>query len=111
MFRKPRLLRRISPKVFLSPLGAARAALLLLALLAAGGCGAFDNERVPEDFPSGARPAPIPEVDPAAAKAEAELPPAPPTEPVVEPPAEQAPGKAAAVATRPGSDAAPGHVP
>ncbi|HYL04566.1 MAG TPA: hypothetical protein VE075_00900 [Thermoanaerobaculia bacterium] len=56
------------------------AALLLGALLAAG-CGQ-DNQRVPEDFPSGARPAPVDAADLAAGQAE--LPPPPPAEPAVE---------------------------
>ena len=86
------------------------AALLSLALLA-GGCGAFVDQHVPEDFPSGARPAPVPEVHLAGADVnQAELPPAPPAEPAAEAAAEQPPGKAAAVATRLASGAAPGHL-
>jgi hypothetical protein len=83
------------------------AALLLCALLAAG-CGE-DNQRVPEDFPSGARPAPVDAAALAAATHQAvELPPPPPAEPTVEPAGEpplgQAPGKPVAVAARPGSE-------
>jgi hypothetical protein len=113
MTRTLRLLRRTSPMkptklpTFPCPPGAARLALLLFGLLAAG-CGALDNQRVPEDFPSGARPAPVPKVDLAAAGADkVELPPPPPAEPGVEP---APPEKLAAVATRPGSEAAPGHL-
>jgi hypothetical protein len=91
MIRTLRLLRRTSPMKptqmpkFSRPPGAALVGLLLLALLAAG-CGALDNQRVPEDFPSGARPAPLPMVDLAAADAgKVELPPPPPAEPAVEP--------------------------
>jgi len=62
--------------------GAAPALLLAGALLAAG-CGE-DNQSVSEHYPSGARPAPVPAADVAAAPAE--LPPAPPAEPVVQPP-------------------------
>ena len=84
------------------------AALLLPALLAAG-CGQ-DNQRVPEDFPSGARPAPVSAADLAAGQAE--LPPPPPAEPVVEPPDEPAQaGKPATVEARPGTGAAPGRRP
>ncbi|MBV8202116.1 MAG: hypothetical protein JOZ15_15965, partial [Acidobacteria bacterium] len=41
---------------------------------------------------------------------QAEVPPAPPAEPAIEAPAEPPPGNAVAVATRPGSEAAPGHL-
>lgn len=93
---------------FPRPPRAAQAALLLLALLAAG-CGAWDNQRVPEDFPSGARPAPIPQVDLAAGgTGNVELPPPPPTEPAVE---TAPPEKPSAAAPRPASEAAPGHLP
>ena len=102
----------IPPAILGRRAAAPAAPLLLLALLAllAGGCGSFDNQRVPEDFPSGARPAPVPAADLAAANADqAQLPPAPHAEPAVEAPAEQPPGKAVAVATRPGTEAAPSH--
>lgn len=83
----------------------APAVLLLSSLLVAAGCG-DDNQRVPEDFPSGARPAPLPPgTDLAAARAE--LPAPPPAEPSVEP---TPPEKNVAVAARPGSEAAPGHL-
>jgi hypothetical protein len=110
MIRMPRLLRRTSPTkpakmpTFPRPPRAAHAALLLLALLAAG-CGALDNQRVPEDFPSGARPAPIPKADLAAA-GKVELPPPPPVEPTVE---TAPPEKLSTPAASPGSEAAPGH--
>jgi hypothetical protein len=73
LLRRPLLRRRLT--------GAATAGLLLGALLVAG-CGE-DNQRVPENFPSGARPAPLPAVDLAAGAAE--LPPPPPAEPEVQP--------------------------
>jgi len=64
-------------------------ALLLGGLLAAG-CGQ-DDQHVPEDFPSGARPAPIPHIELAASRTE--MPPPPPAEPEVAPvpPAAQRP--------------------
>jgi hypothetical protein len=88
-------------------LGAAPAALCLSCLLAAG-CGQ-DNQSVPENFPSGARPAPLTAADLAALRAgQSEVPPPPPAEPSVElTPAQQT---NAAVAARPGSEAAPGHL-
>jgi hypothetical protein len=74
LLRRPLLRRRLT--------GAATAGLLLGALLTVG-CGE-DNQRVPESFPSGTRPAPLPEADLAAGAAE--LPPPPPAEPEVQPP-------------------------
>jgi len=108
MIRMPRVSGRRSPAEALSCRGGLGAAALLLLALLAASCGQ-DNQRVPEDFPSGAKPAPIPAADLAAGQAE--LPPAPPAEPAVEPPAEQAPpGNHAAVEARPGTGAAPGRL-
>jgi hypothetical protein len=73
-------------------LGVAPAVLLLGGLLAAG-CGQ-DDQHVPEWYPSGARPAPVPKVDLAAERAE--LPTPPPAEIVVEPTPPAKPGAAAA---------------
>jgi hypothetical protein len=85
MTRKP-LPRWTSPRTVPSLrrlLGAAPAVLLLGGLLAAAaGCGE-DDQHVPEWYPSGARPAPVPKVDAAALRAE--LPPPPPAEIDVEP--------------------------
>jgi len=110
MIRISLLPRRASSTVapaFRRLLGAAPAALCLSCLLATG-CGQ-DNQRVPEDFPSGARPAPLSAADLAALRAgQSELPPPPPAEPSVEP---TPPQKAkAAVEARASSEAAPGHL-
>jgi hypothetical protein len=108
MIRIPLLPRRASSAIapaFLRVLRVAPAVLLASSLLAAAGCGE-DNQRVPEDFPSGARPAPLPAADLAAGRAE--LPPPPPAEPSVEP---TPPEKNAVVEARPASEAAPGHLP
>ncbi len=104
MIRRPLNLRRTSRRKASACRRSLGAAALLLGALLAAGCGE-DNQRVPEDFPSGARPAPV---DAAAlAAGRAELPPPPPAEPAVEPAGEpplgQAPGKPAAVAARPAS--------
>ena len=69
---------------------------LAICLLAAG-CGQ-DDQRVPESYPSGERPAPLSKSDLAAAKAE--LPPAPPPEVMVAP---EPPGEHAAAGARSGS--------
>jgi len=84
------------------------AVLLMCSLLAAAGCGA-DNQRVREDFPSGARPAPLPTVDLAASRAE--LPPPSPAEPNVEPtpPAKNSAAEARAAARESGQTPA-GHL-
>lgn len=109
MIRIPLLPRRTSSAIapaFLRMLRVVPAVLLVGSLLAATGCGE-DNQRVPEDFPSGARPAPLPPgADLAAGRAE--LPAPPPAEPSVQP---APPEKNAAVEARPGSEAAPGHLP
>ncbi len=63
-------------------IGAGPAVLLLSCALLAAGCGQ-DDQRVPETYPSGARPAPVSAADLAAARVE--LPPPPPAEPVLEP--------------------------
>lgn len=111
MIRRSLLSRRTSSTLapaFRRLLGAAPATLCLSVLLAAG-CGQ-DNQRVPEDFPSGTRPAPLSAADLAAGRtaAQSELPPPPPAEPSVEPtpPAQQN----AASEARAGSEAAPGRV-
>ena len=62
-------------------------ALLLLFALAAGGC---EDNRVPETYPSGSTPAPVPKVD-AKAAAGVEVPPAPPAEPPAVPPGAEKP--------------------
>jgi hypothetical protein len=69
---------------------------LAICLLAAG-CGQ-DDQRVPESYPSGERPAPLSGSDLAAAKAE--LPPAPPPEVIVAP---EPPGGHTAAGARSGS--------
>jgi hypothetical protein len=79
--------RRLSPflPTFRRFRGMAPAGLLLLGGLLAAGCGevAEIDQHVPESFASGERPAPLSKAELAAAKAE--LPPAPPAEPTVEP--------------------------
>jgi hypothetical protein len=88
-------------------LGAAPALLLLGSLLAAG-CGQ-DDQHVPEWYPSGARPAPVPKVEPAAARAE--LPPPPPAEIEAEPTPPALPSAAAALGSAGKSDqASSGHL-
>jgi len=85
MIRIPLLSRRASSTetpAFRRMLVVVSAVLLVSSLLAAAGCGE-DNQRVREDFPSGARPAPLPAADLAASRAE--LPPPPPAEPSVAP--------------------------
>src|SRR5579864_3778317 len=103
MIRMPLVSGRRSPAEAFSCRWLLGAAALLLPALLAAGCGQ-DNQRVPEDFPSGARPAPVSAADLAAGQAE--LPPPPPAEPVVEPP-----GEPATVEARPGTGAAPGRRP
>jgi hypothetical protein len=61
--------------------------LALLALLAASGC---EDNRVPETYPSGSTPAPVPKVD-AKAAAAAKVPAAPPVEMPNIPPSDTAP--------------------
>jgi len=111
MIRMPLLPRRASSAIapaFLRILRAAPAVLLAGSLLAAAGCGE-DNQRVPEDFPSGARPAPLPAADLAAGRAE--LPPPPPAEPSVAltPPAKNPAAEARETAGEPGQTPA-GHL-
>src|SRR5260370_32836990 len=111
MIRIPLLPRRPSSAItppFLRVLRALPAALLMSSLLAAAGCGE-DNQRVPEDFPSGARPAPLPAADLAAGRAE--LPAPPPAEPNVEPtpPAKNPTAEARAAAGQSGQTPA-GHL-
>jgi len=89
----------------------APAVLLVGSLMAAAGCGE-DNQRVPEDFPSGARPAPLPPgagADLAAGRAE--LPAPPPAEPSVAPtpPAKNPAAEARETAGEPGQTTA-GHL-
>jgi hypothetical protein len=107
MIRRPQVLRRTSRRKASACRRSLGAAALLLGALLAAGCGE-DNQRVPESFPSGARPAPVDAAALAAAAQAVELPPPPPAEPAVEPAGEpplgQAPGKPAAVAARPGSE-------
>jgi hypothetical protein len=110
MTRIPLLPRRASSTLspsFRRLLGAASAALLVSGLLAAG-CGE-DNQRVREDYPSGARPAPLSAADLAAGRAE--LPPPPPAEPTVEPtpPAKNPAAEARAAAGESGQTPA-GHL-
>jgi hypothetical protein len=110
MTRIPLLPRRASSTLSLSfrcLLGAAAAALLMSGLLAAG-CGE-DNQRVPEDYPSGARPAPLPAADLAAGRTE--LPPPPPAEPTVEPtPPAKNPAAEARAAARESGQTPAGHL-
>jgi hypothetical protein len=71
---------------WLRPLAAgALGALLAGSALALAGCGE-DDQHVAESYPSGARPAPVPAVEPQAAQ-QVELPPLPPAEPKVALPA------------------------
>jgi hypothetical protein len=111
MMRLPLLPRRASSAIapaFLRVLRVAPAVLLAGSLLAAAGCGE-DNQRVPEGFPSGARPAPLPAADVAAGRAE--LPPPPPAEPNVEltPQAKNPAAEARETAAEPGQTPA-GHL-
>jgi hypothetical protein len=111
MIRIPLPPRRASSAIapaFLRLLRLAPAVLLVGSLLAAAGCGE-DNQRVPEDFPSGARPAPLPTADLAAGRAE--LPSPPPAEPSVEltPPAKNPAAEARETAGEPGQTPA-GHL-
>jgi hypothetical protein len=112
MIRTPLLPLRASSAIapaFLRMLRVAPAVLLVGSLLAAAGCG-DDNQRVPEDFPSGARPAPLPPgADLAAGRAE--LPAPPPAEPSVEltPPAKNPAAEARETAGEPGQTPA-GHL-
>ncbi len=101
MIRKP-LPHRTSPAM--APalrrlLGAAPAALLLGCLLAAG-CGQ-DDQHVPEWYPSGARPAPVPKVDAAAERAK----PAPPPPGEIEAEPQPPPARPGATAARGGAGA------
>jgi len=107
MIRTPLLPRRASSSIapaFLRVLRVAPAVLLAGSLLAAAGCGE-DNQRVPEDFPSGARAAPLPAADLAAGRAE--LPPPPPAEPT--PPAKNPAAETRETAGEPGQTHA-GHL-
>jgi hypothetical protein len=111
MMGTPLLPRRASSAIapaFLRVLRVAPAVLLAGSLLAAAGCGE-DNQRVPEGFPSGARPAPLPASDLAAGRAE--LPPPPPAEPNVEltPQAKNPTAEARETAGEPGQTPA-GHL-
>lgn len=111
MIRRPLLPRRASSGIapaFLRRLRVAPALLLAGGLLAAAGCGE-DNQRVPENLPSGTRPAPLPAADVAAGRAE--LPPPPPAEPSVEltPSAKNPAAEARETAGQPGQTTA-GHL-
>ena len=118
MMRTPLLPRRVTSAIApalpralraLRVLRVAPAVLLVGSLMAAAGCGE-DNQRVPEDYPSGARPAPLP---PGAGQAagRAELPAPPPAEPSVAPtpPAKNPTAEARETAGEPGQTAA-GHL-
>jgi hypothetical protein len=101
----PTLRRRIAGMRPAALLG--MAAPLMICLLAAG-CGQ-DDQRVPESYPSGERPAPLSGSELAAARAD--LPPAPPPELIVAP---EPPAKRSEAGTRPSSPepgmAVGGHV-
>src|SRR5260370_31502737 len=84
------------------------AAPLVLCLLAAG-CGQ-DDQRVPESYPSGERPAPLSGSDLAAARAE--LPPPPPAELIVAPTPAATTSDAVSRSSSPEPDVAgAGHLP
>lgn len=115
MIRKP-----LSSRWCMAPLlplrrqiaGLPPAALLvpLVICLLAGGCGQ-DNQRVPESFPSGERPAPLADSAPAAAKAE--LPPDPPAELIVAPtpPSKRSEAGAKPSSPEPGKGVSPRTLP
>jgi hypothetical protein len=74
--------------------------LLCCGLVALAACGE-DDQRVPESFPSGARPAPVPATDEGAM---VEVPPPPPAEPRLQTAVDAAPASPAAVPAADGAE-------